>query len=54
MVAGAREAPLIQFQATMQRFLEAQESVMLAYLTRRAHAVQRATSSPAGEANSAD
>jgi acyl transferase domain-containing protein/NAD(P)H-dependent flavin oxidoreductase YrpB (nitropropane dioxygenase family)/NAD(P)-dependent dehydrogenase (short-subunit alcohol dehydrogenase family) len=30
---GVREAALIQFQGTMQRFLEAQESVMLAYLT---------------------
>jgi acyl transferase domain-containing protein/NAD(P)H-dependent flavin oxidoreductase YrpB (nitropropane dioxygenase family)/NAD(P)-dependent dehydrogenase (short-subunit alcohol dehydrogenase family)/acyl carrier protein len=30
---GAREAALIQFQGTMKRFLEAQESVMLAYLT---------------------
>ena len=31
--SGAREAALVQFQGTMQRFLEAQESVMLAYLT---------------------
>ena len=31
--AGDREAALVEFQATMQRFLEAQESIMLAYLT---------------------
>ncbi len=30
---GEREAALVEFQATMQRFLEAQESVMLAYLS---------------------
>jgi len=29
---GDREAALVEFQTTMQRFLEAQESVMLAYL----------------------
>ncbi len=29
---GDREAALVEFQATMQRFLEAQENIMLAYL----------------------
>jgi acyl transferase domain-containing protein/NAD(P)-dependent dehydrogenase (short-subunit alcohol dehydrogenase family) len=31
--AGEREAALVEFQTTMQRFLETQEAVMLAYLT---------------------
>ena len=31
--AGDREAALVEFQTTMQRFLEAQENIMLAYLT---------------------
>ena len=47
--AGDREAALVEFQTTMQRFLEAQERIMFAYLTGGERHGTNATGLAAGE-----